>query len=138
MEFLTEVIITGRDPAHMVRTSVSEPWIRTGRFEKQHQMLFSGKQALIKNVQHSELFQSRLQACQRDILAEHGSQGGGVVSVLRHFSFAPHRWESLAAPRRQYACRLQARFKSLGGIAGDWRVDKKKRVHAEKCMDVRV
>ena len=138
MEFLTEVIITGRDPAHMVRTSVSEPWIRTGRFEQQHEMLFSGKQALIKNVQHSELFQARLQACQRDILAEHGSQGGGVVSVLRHFSFAPHRWESFAAPRRQYACMLQAIFMSLGGIAGDWRVDKKKRVHAEKCMDVRV
>ena len=134
-KFLTGVILIGRDPAHMVRTSVSEPWIRTGRFEEQHRMLFSDKRALIKNVQHSDLFQARLQACQRDILAEHGSQGGGVVNVLRHFSFAPHRWESFAAPRRQYCCMLQAIFKCLGVIAGDWRVDKAKRVHAEKCMD---
>ena len=88
-------------------------------------MLFSGKNALIKNVQHSDLLQARLQACQRDILAEWGSQGGGVVNVLRHFSFAPHRWESFAAPRRQYCCMLLAIFKSLGAIAGDWRVDKK-------------
>ena len=72
--------------------AVSEPWIRTGRFEEQHAMLFSGKNALIKNVQHSDLLQARLQACQRDILAEWGSQGGGVVNVLRHFSlgFAAH------------------------------------------------
>ena len=132
---LTGVILIGRDPAHMVRTAVSEPWIRTGRFEEQHTMLFSGKNALIKNVQHSDLLQARLQACQRDILTEWGSQGGGVVNVLRHFSFAPHRWESFAAPRRQYCCMLQAIFKSLGAIVGDWRVDKKKQVQAEKCMD---
>ena len=134
-KFLTGVIIIGRDPAHMVRTSVSEPFTRTGRFEEQHLRLFSGKHALIKNVQHSELLQARLQACQRDILAEHGSQGGGVVSVLRHFSFAPHRWESFAAPRRAYACVLQAVFQCLGGIAGDWRIEKAKRDRAEKCMD---
>ena len=30
---------------------------------------------------------------------------------------------------------LQAIFKSLGAIAGDWRVDKKEQVQAEKCVD---
>ena len=58
-----------------------------------------------------------------------------MKNVLRHFSFAPHRWESFSAPRRQYCCLLPAIFKTLGGIAGDWRVDKPKRVAAEKCMD---
>ena len=133
--FLKSVVIIARDPAHMVRTAVSEPWIRTGRFEEQHRMLFSGKHALIKDVQHSEVLQARLQACQEDVLQERGSQGGGLVNVLRHFSFAPHRWESFAAPRRQYCCMLVAMFKCLGGIAGDWRIEKPRRERAETCMD---
>ena len=135
LKFMTRVIITCRDPAHLVRTTVSEPWIRTGRFEQQHATLFSGKHALLKDVQHSEVLQARLQACQAEVVAQDGSQGGGVVNVLRHFSHAPHRWESFAAPRRQYCCMLIAIFKCLGGIAGDWRLEKSKRARAEKCMD---
>ena len=133
--FFQKVILIGRDPAHMVRTGVADPLIRTGKFEKQHEMLFSGKRALLKTIQHSELFQARLQACQRDIVEEHGSQGGGLVNVLRHFSFAPHRWESFAGPRRQYCCMLLAMYKCLGEIAGGWRVDQDRRKHALKCMD---
>ena len=64
LKFMTRVIIICRDPAHLVRTTVSEPWIRTGRFEEQHAALFSGKHALLKDVQHSEVLQARLQACQ--------------------------------------------------------------------------
>ena len=135
LKFMTGVIITCRDPAHLVRTTVSEPWIRTGRFEEQHATLFSGKHALLADVQHSEVLQARLQSCQAEVAAQDGSQGGGVVNVLRHFSHAPHRWESFAAPRRQYCCMLVAIFKCLGGIAGDWRNDKSKRERAEKCMD---
>ena len=98
-------------------------------------MLFSGKGALIKNVQHSDVLQARLQACQRDVLHEHGSQGGGLQNVLKHFSFAPHRWESFAGPRCQYCCMLLAMFKYLGAVAGGWRFDKIKRDRAERCMD---
>ena len=36
LEFMKRVIVICRDPAHLVRTTVSEPWIRTGRFEEQH------------------------------------------------------------------------------------------------------
>ena len=133
--FLHNVILINRDPAHCVRTAVSEPWLRMPAFEEQHRTLFSGRHALLADVQHSDALQARLQACQADVVAERGSQGGGVVSVLRHFSSAPHRWESFAAPRRQYCCMLIAIFKCLGAIAGDWRVDKAKRVRAEKCMD---
>ena len=133
--FLHNVIIICRDPAHCVRTAVSEPWVRMPAFEEQHRTLFSGRHALLADVQHSDALQARLQACQADVVAERGSQGGGVVSILRHFSFAPHRWESFAAPRRQYCCMLIAIFKCLGAIAGDWRMEKAKRDRAEKCMD---
>ena len=60
--FFQKVILIGRDPAHMVRTGVADPLIRTGKFEKQHEMLFSGKRALLKTIQHSEQWQARLQA----------------------------------------------------------------------------
>lgn len=135
LRFMPNVILVCRDPAHTVRTAVSEPWLRTHSFETQHKMLFSGKHALIKDVQHSEVLQARLQACQAEVLRERGSQGGGVVSILRHFSFAPHRWESFSAPRRQYCCMLVAIFKCLGAIADDWRMEKTKRERAEECMD---
>ena len=80
--------------------------------------------------------QARLLACQADVISERGAQGSGMVSVLKHFSWAPHRWESFAQPRRQYCCMLAAIFKCLGSIAGDWRNVKATRERAERHMDM--
>ena len=128
------VILICRDPAHMIRIAVSTPLIRTGRFEEQHKMLFSERHALIKDIQYSHQWQARLQACQHLVLAEKGSQGG-VEHTLRHFSFAAHRWESFAGPKRQYVCLLNAILICLAGIIADQREDSSKRNRARKCLE---
>ena len=99
-QHMPNVILIWRDPAHAVRTAVSEPWDRTNTFLQLHLELFSGRNALLKSVQFSEVMQARLLACQADVVGERGSQGGGMNAVLKHFSWAPHRWESFAQPRR--------------------------------------
>ena len=134
LRFLTNVVLICRDPAHMVRIACSQPLERTGRFQRQHEKLFSGKHALIKDIQHSDIFQARLEACQKIVVQTRGSQGG-VQHILRHFSFAPHRWESFAAPRRQYACLLNAVWLFLADIVNDPRQEPQKRKRAEECMD---
>ena len=133
--FCTRTVLICRDPAHMVRIAVSEPLSRTGRFRDQHRRLFAGRHALIKDIQYSEVWQARLEAAQSLVLTERGRQEGGVSRILRHFSFAKHRWESLAGPRRQYACLLNAIFVCLAGIYNDTRNDKAKRDLARECLD---
>ena len=132
--FFRGLVLISRDPAHMVRLACSEPLCRTRGFEEQHRRLFSGRHALLKDVQYSHQMQARLEACQEEVIASQGDQGG-VQHILRHFSFAPQRWESFAAPRRQYACLLQAIFKCLGSIAQDTRFTAEKRQRALNCMD---
>ena len=100
-KFMHNIVLICRDPAHMIRAACAEPLCRTSSFERQHELLFSRRHALMKEVQYSDVLQARLEACQAVVIAEHGAQGGGVVSIYRHFKFAPHRWESFAAPRRQ-------------------------------------
>ena len=132
---LPNIIVVCRDPAHMIRIACSEPLCRTGRFEQQHARLFTSRHALLKDVQFSECWRARLQACQELVVQQDGAQGGNVQSILRHFSYAPHRFESFAGPRRQYACLLQAIFLCLAGVATDVRQSADTRKRAEACMD---
>jgi hypothetical protein len=92
------VVLIQRDPAHFIRIACKEPLVRTGRFEEQHARLFTNKRALLKSVQFSDSLQARLEACQRVVLRNGGQQGGGVQHIMRHFSFAPHRFESWTGP----------------------------------------
>ena len=144
------IVLITRDPAHMVRAATRDPLLRTGRFEAQHQRLFTDKHALFKELQHSELWQARLQDCQRIVLgrrpasadaanaaedASAATQGGGVRHILRHFSHAPQRFESWADPMRKYACILNAVALLLADVAGDDRQTKAKREMAQTCLD---
>ena len=152
------IVLITRDPAHMVRVATRDPLLRTGRFEEQHKRLFTDRHALFKELQYSDLWQARLQDCQRIVLgrpnptpdtdaeggavaAAHGAdalaatQGGGLRHVLRHFSHAPQRFESWADPMRKYACTLNAVALLLADVAGDERQRKEKRDMAQKCLD---
>ena len=133
--FCTRTVLVCRDPAHMIRIACSQPLERTGRFEEQFNRLFDGRYAFFKSVQHSEIWQSRLQAAQEYIIGDQGAQGAGIKKILRHFSFAQHRWETFAAPRRHYACLLNAIFVCLAGIYNDTRKEKPQRELAKKCLD---
>ena len=59
----------------------------------------------------------------------------GVKHILRHFSYAPHRYESWADPRRKYACTLNAIALTLADIAGDARQTSATRARAEQSLD---
>ena len=129
-----EVVIVQRDPAHMVRIACREPLVRNGKFEQQHELLFGKTNGLLKKVQFSDILQAKLEACQQTILHHCGKMGAGVERVMRHFSFAPHRFESWTAPRRKYACAIHAVALLLAEMAGDSRKDVNERKTAQAAL----
>jgi len=54
---------------------------------------------------------------------------------MRHLSYAPHRFESWADPRRKYVCCLNAIALMLADIASDTRLPAAQRERAEACLD---
>ena len=132
---MPNVRLLTRDPAHMIRLACQDPLVRTGRFEEQNQRLFTGQKALLKSIQFSDGLQARLEECQRVVLRHRGEQGGGVTHIMRHFRFAPHRFESSAGPRRRYVCCLHAIALLLADMAGDQRRQKEERERAEHALD---
>lgn len=58
-----------------------------------------------------------------------------MTHVLRHFSFAPQRFESFCGPRLKYACLLNACCILLANIADDLRQPKDVRMRAEASLD---
>jgi hypothetical protein len=131
---LPNVVLVCRDPAHALRTAIKEPLCRTGRFQEQHKMLFEQRHALLKDIQYSQVWQAKLEDCQRLVVLRDGAQGGGVKHIMRHFAFAPHRFESFAAPRRKFACCINAIALLLADIAGDMRQERGARQRAEEML----
>lgn len=131
---MPNIVMICRDPAHMLRIAAKEPLVRSDRFGKQHERLF-GKNGLLKSVQFSDNLQARLEDCQRVVLRHAGKQGGDLKHIMRHFSFANHRFESVNEPRRKYACCLQAVVLLLADIAGDTRRAKSERERAQESLD---
>ena len=72
-----------RDPTHFVRTAVKTPMEHTGHFAKQHAELLGKKHALLKDLQHSRLWQARLEACQ-NALAKLPSCSAGGSQPIKH------------------------------------------------------
>lgn len=124
-----------RDPAHMVRIACKDPLIRTGSFEAQHRRLFEDRHALLKDVQFSDLWQARLADSQAKVCRADGAQGGGVQRIMRHFGYAPQRFESWADPRRKYVCCLNAIAIMLADLAGDERQTRGVRERAQEALD---
>ena len=97
---MPNIVLIARDPAHMLRIAAKDPFVRSSRFGQQHERVF-GKGGLLRQVQFSDGLQARLEECQRIVLRQDGSQGGDLRRVMRHFSFAAHRFESMNEPRRK-------------------------------------
>ena len=141
----SSIVLITRDPAHMIRIAARDPLLRTGRFEAQHKRLFTGPHALFKELQYSELWQARLQDCQRIVLARPAvdadgnacaaTRGGDVRHIMRHYAYAPQRFESWANPMRNYACTLNAVALLLADVAGDARHPRARREMAQQCLD---
>ena len=88
------IVLITRDPAHMIRIATREPLIRTGRFEAQHRRLFTDRHALFKELQYSEVWQARLQDCQRIVLARRH---------IRQRTPLPQRKAATPVPQRKAA-----------------------------------
>ena len=131
---MPNIVLITRDPAHMLRIAAKDPLLRSDRFGAQHERLF-GKTGLLRQVQFSDALQARLEDCQRIVLRHSGKQGGDLRHIMRHFSFAAHRFESMNEPRRKYACVLHAVILLLADIAGDSRRKKEDRQRAEESLD---
>ena len=132
---MPNIKMVARDAAHCVRIACQQPLVRSDHFKTQHEMLFTDKNALLKGIQFSHELQARLEACQRVVLQHKGAQGGDLRKVMRHFSFANHRFESWTDPRRRYACAIHAIALLLADIAGDMRKGKPERDRAEACLE---
>ena len=132
---MKNLVIVIRDASHALRIAAKEPLIRAAGFHEQHARLFSDKHAVLKDIQFSSALKSKLEACQRLIVAHRGAQGGGLTHILRHFSFTPIRFDSFCDPMRAYACIILAVALLLADIASDSRVDAPKRKRAEAALE---
>ena len=68
-------------------------------------------------------------------MAVAGQQGGGLRTILKHFSMAAHRFESFSAPARKYCCLLSAIALLLATLAEDTRKEAAVRERAEKNLE---
>ena len=89
---LKNLVYLSFDPAHQIRIASKDPLHALPDFDRQWQRLFSGKSALLPAIQHSKVWQTKLLACEREILRVHGSQGG-CDRAVQSLSFAPHRFD---------------------------------------------
>ena len=94
---LPSVCWVSYDAAHQVRIAFEDPLHAMPEFHAQWDRLFSGKNALVPDIQNSEVWKSRLMACQQAVLEQHGAQGG-LTKTMKAFSFAKPRFDSTAGP----------------------------------------
>jgi hypothetical protein len=124
-----------RDPAHAVRTAAESPIQLVDCFASFWEDVFDKRHALVPDVQNSDAWRSKLMAAERHIVAEKGTQGARVETVLRHLSFAKQRFDSCVAPSRKVCIMLTSLTLLLIGVACDWRADSDMRKRAQKQLD---
>lgn len=113
------------DPAHQVRIASKDPLHANDNFKQQWDRLFGAKHALIPDIQYSDVWRARLIAAQKALLqfkqgvapavpavpavpADGASATLEINRVLRTFSFAKQRFDSIATPMMKYCCMLRA------------------------------
>ncbi len=74
-------------------------------------------------------------AMQRHIIADRGTQGARVDTVLRHLSFAKQRFDSCVTPSRKICIMLMSLTMLLIGVVCDSRVESKQRQRAQQQLD---
>ena len=104
---LPNLVWVSFDAAHQVRLAFKDPLNAVPEFSEQWEHLFGTGKGIIPQIQHSEVWKSRLTAAQRLVLEQHGGQGG-VEKVLQSLSFAGHRFETGASPMFKYCCAIRS------------------------------
>ncbi len=124
-----------RDPAHALRTSAESPIKLADCYASFWDDIFDKRHALVPDVQNSDAWRTKLMAMQRHIIADRGTQGARVETVLRHLSFAKQRFDSCVTPSRKICIMLMSLAMLLIGVACDWRVESKQRQRAQQQLD---
>ncbi len=124
-----------RDPAHAVRIAARDPLHADEKFGAFWTEVFDARHALIPDIQNSEVWRARFQACQKRVKDVLGHQGAGLATILRHFSLAKHRFESFTSPARKYCLLLSSIALLLATIAGDERKERATRMRCEQLLE---
>ena len=132
---MPQISIIMRDPAHILRTTCKDPLHDADEFAEQYIRLFEGRHALMKDIQYSSNWKDQLQACERELLRQHGTLGGGLTVPVRDLSFAQPRFESFVVPRRRYVCLLRPIAQLLATKAGDSRLSGQQRRSAQQSLE---
>lgn len=131
---LPNLIFVGRDPAHEVRIAAKDPMQAMPRFKDLYDRIFNDRHALVPDIMNSEAWRAKLVSCQERVKQQHGSQGGGLKTVLMHLSFAKQRWDSHADPMMKFCCMLRAIAMLLACVAADPRNDVRMRQRADDLL----
>lgn len=93
------VIWVLRDPAHILRVTAKEGLHADALFGEVWTELFSQRHALVPDIQNSGKWKALLEAMQRQVFAipQH-SQDMAMEVILKHLSFAKHRFDSVSEP----------------------------------------
>ena len=145
-----------RDNCHKIRIGLFEPLKRQAVFKDVWSDLLQGRNAIIPAIQHSAQWKARLVACQRNLqgMRQDTSSTGNssqllrdeasrdreantfphIDTVLRHFSLAQQRYDSLTGPLRKISAVFVAVGSMLAQFAEDKRADRRKRQMAREFL----
>ncbi len=133
---MPNIVLLLRDAAHALRPALGAKTLMLDtEFAAQWDQFFGEEKAFVSTLQHSDALQAKLRACQRQVLQHGPGLGGRLAHVMRHFSFAKHRWESTHGPRRKLCCLLLPVAVLLAYMADDARLDKAARQRYAKTLE---
>ena len=117
-EVFKNVVLVVRDPAHALRIAVKNPLHCDEVFGDVWEQLFDKRHALVPDIMHSKKWQSLLQHIQHHVLRMPG-QNRPLEVVLKHLSFAKHRFHSTADPVAKVAFMLLPIATLLAFVSSD-------------------
>ena len=127
------VILVIRDNAHAVRIAMRDPRHFDGVFGHVQKRLFVQKHAVVPDLQNSHKLKDMLTAAQGACLRIPG-RDRPLDSVLRHFSWAKQRFDSVCDPLAKAACMLLPICTALSMASVDVRVKPEKRQRAADAL----
>ena len=133
-----QVVLVIRDFAHAARIAVQRPQQFDPMFNAVHTHLFNNglsekKHAVIPDIQYSDKLKDLLESAQRVYLRIPASRHPLNV-VLRHMSYAKHRFDSMADPVAKAAVMLLPICTLMSIVSCDQRVAKDKRERAASAL----
>ena len=134
------VALVIRDFAHAARIAVQRPQQFDPVFNAVHTHLFNNglsekKHAVIPDIQYSDKLKDLLVSAQQ-LYLRLPAERSPLKVVLRHLSFAKHRFDSMADPVAKTAVMLLPICTLLSTISCDNRVSKEKRERAASALQL--